>query len=55
MAVIAGLRDENVSNNYAKMTHESCFLMIAEPGFGPGIGPGFFPVVPAQCDEPGPL
>ena len=25
-------------NNSVKMTQKSCFLMVAEPGFGPGSG-----------------
>ena len=34
MAIIAGLNDKNLSYNSVKMTQKSCFLMVAEPGFG---------------------
>ena len=36
MAIIAGLSDKDISCNSVKMTQKLCFLMVAEPGFGPG-------------------
>ena len=41
MAIIASLSDKN-SNNSVKMTQKSCFLVVAEPGFGPGSGASFW-------------
>ena len=35
MAIIAGLSDKNLSCNAVEITQKSCFLMIAESGFGP--------------------
>ena len=40
MAMIAGLSDKNVSYNSVKMTQKSCFLLVAEPGFGLGSRQG---------------
>ena len=37
MAIIAGLSPhKKLSYNSVNMTRKSCFLMVAEPGFGPG-------------------
>ena len=36
--IIAHLSDEKLSYNSVEMTQISCFLMVAEPGFGPGSG-----------------
>ena len=38
MAIIVGLSDKNLSYNSVKMTQKSCFLIVAEPVFGPGSG-----------------
>ena len=38
MANIAHLSDRKLSYNSVEMAQKSCFLMVAEPGFGPGSG-----------------
>ena len=38
MAIIAHLSDKKLSCNSVEMTQNSCFLMVAEPGVGPGSG-----------------
>jgi len=38
MAIIARLSDKKLSYNSVEMTQKSCFLMVSEPGFGPGSG-----------------
>ena len=48
MAIIAELSDKNLSYNSVKMTQKSCFLMVAESGFGLGS-------CRAVSLEPGPL
>ena len=35
-AIIAGLSDKDNSYNYVEMTQKSCFLMVADQGFGHG-------------------
>ena len=35
-AIIARLSDKDLSYNSVEMTQKSCFLMVAEPGFGVG-------------------
>ena len=42
MAIIAHLSDKKLSYNSVEMTQKSRFLMVAEPGFGPGSGASFW-------------
>ena len=42
MAIIAHLSDKKLSYNSVEMTQKSCFLMVAQPGFGPGSGASFW-------------
>ena len=41
MAIIASLSDKKIQTT-VKMTQKSCFLVVAEPGFGPGSGASFW-------------
>ena len=41
MTIIAHLSDEKLSSNSVEMTQKSCFLVVAQPGFGPGSGASF--------------
>ena len=36
MAIIAHLSDKILSYNSVEMSQKSCFLVAAQPGFGPG-------------------
>ena len=42
MAIIAHLSDKKLSDNSVEMTQKSCFLMVAQPGFGLGSGASFW-------------
>ena len=47
MAIIVGLSDREFSYNSVEITQISCFLLVAEQGFGPGS-------VGCNGTEPGP-
>ena len=65
MAIIAHLSDKKLSYNSVEMTQKSCFLVVAQLGFGPGSGASFWiwsrlrslilDLVLAPCCEPGAL
>ena len=48
MAILAGLSDKAFSYNSVEITQISCFLLVAEQGFGPGS-------VGCYGTKPGPL